>query len=48
MTARLPLHRTRSAAGLHGVDNHGISMLPGYDRLWRTGRANIVPAGERD
>src|SRR5882672_9317518 len=30
-----------SWADLHGVDSHGISMLPGYDRLRRTGRANI-------
>src|SRR5258707_6198424 len=28
-------------ADLHGVDSHGISMLPGYDRLRRTGRANM-------
>ena len=26
-------------ADLHGVDSHGISMLPGYDRLRRAGRA---------
>ena len=30
-----------SWADLHGVDSHGISMLPGYDRLRRTGRANM-------
>src|SRR5258708_8146175 len=30
-----------SWADLHGVDSHGISMLPGYDRLRRNGRANI-------
>src|SRR5436309_4444829 len=29
-----------SWADLHGVDSHGISMLPGYDRLRRSGRAN--------
>src|SRR5437868_4020190 len=29
-------------ADLHGVDSHGISMLPGYDRLRRTGRANMA------
>src|SRR5215472_2990720 len=28
-------------ADLHGVDSHGISMLPGYDRLRRDGRANL-------
>src|SRR5499425_3143081 len=28
-------------ADLHGVDSHGISMLPGYDRLRRAGRANM-------
>ena len=28
-------------ADLHGVDSHGISMIPGYDRLRRSGRANI-------
>src|SRR5215467_297583 len=30
-----------SWADLHGVDSHGISMLPGYDRLRRTGRAQM-------
>ena len=30
-----------SWADLHGVDSHGISMLPGYDRLRRSGRANM-------
>src|SRR5438105_14317578 len=30
-----------SWADLHGVDRHGISMLPGYDRLRRNGRANM-------
>jgi LDH2 family malate/lactate/ureidoglycolate dehydrogenase len=29
-------------ADLHGVDSHGISMLPGYDRLRRAGRANMA------
>jgi LDH2 family malate/lactate/ureidoglycolate dehydrogenase len=29
-------------ADLHGVDSHGISMLPGYDRLRRSGRANMA------
>jgi LDH2 family malate/lactate/ureidoglycolate dehydrogenase len=28
-------------ADLHGVDSHGLSMLPGYDRLRRTGRARM-------
>ncbi|MBV9859701.1 MAG: Ldh family oxidoreductase [Alphaproteobacteria bacterium] len=28
-------------ADLHGVDSHGISMIPGYDRLRREGRANM-------
>src|SRR5438132_4337021 len=31
-----------SWADLHGVDSHGISMLPGYDRLRRSGRANMA------
>src|ERR1700730_10402586 len=30
-----------SWADLHGVDSHGISMLPGYDRLRRSGRADM-------
>src|SRR5271169_5542248 len=30
-----------SWADLHGVDSHGISMLPGYDRLRRNGRAKM-------
>jgi LDH2 family malate/lactate/ureidoglycolate dehydrogenase len=30
-----------SWADLHGVDSHGMSMIPGYDRLRRTGRAKI-------
>jgi LDH2 family malate/lactate/ureidoglycolate dehydrogenase len=29
-------------ADLHGVDSHGISMLPGYDRLRRALRANMA------
>jgi LDH2 family malate/lactate/ureidoglycolate dehydrogenase len=29
-------------ADLHGVDSHGISMLPGYDRLRRSGRASMA------
>src|ERR1700747_2288409 len=29
-------------ADLHGVDSHGISMIPGYDRLRRSGRPNIA------
>jgi len=29
-------------ADLHGVDSHGVSMLPGYDRLRRSGRANMA------
>jgi LDH2 family malate/lactate/ureidoglycolate dehydrogenase len=28
-------------ADLHGVDSHGISMIPGYDRARRSGRANM-------
>jgi LDH2 family malate/lactate/ureidoglycolate dehydrogenase len=28
-------------ADLHGVDSHGISMLPGYDRLRRNGRIRL-------
>ena len=31
-----------SWADLHGVDSHGISMLPGYDRLRRAGRAKMA------
>lgn len=30
-----------SWADLHAVDSHGISMIPGYDRLRRNGRANM-------
>ncbi|MDR3536003.1 MAG: Ldh family oxidoreductase [Acetobacteraceae bacterium] len=30
-----------SWADLHGVDSHGISMIPGYDSLRRTGRARM-------
>ena len=30
-----------SWADLHGVDSHGISMIPGYDRTRRSGRANM-------
>ena len=30
-----------SWSDLHGVDSHGISMLPGYDNLRRTGRARM-------
>ena len=30
-----------SWADLHGVDSHGMSMIPGYDRLRRTGRAKM-------
>src|SRR5262249_11441836 len=29
-------------ADLHGVDSHGVSMLPGYARLRRAGRANMA------
>jgi LDH2 family malate/lactate/ureidoglycolate dehydrogenase len=29
-------------ADLHGVDSHGISMIPGYDRARRSGRANMA------
>jgi LDH2 family malate/lactate/ureidoglycolate dehydrogenase len=28
-------------ADLHGVDSHGISLLPGYDRLRRNGRVHM-------
>ena len=28
-------------ADLHGVDSHGMSMLPGYDRLRRNGRIRV-------
>ena len=31
-----------SWADLHGVDSHGLSMIPGYNRLRRTGRANMA------
>jgi len=31
-----------SWADLHGVDSHGISMIPGYDRQRRSGRANMT------
>src|SRR4029078_12510476 len=31
-----------SWADLHGVDSHGMSMLPGYDRLRRNGRAQMA------
>jgi LDH2 family malate/lactate/ureidoglycolate dehydrogenase len=30
-----------SWSDLHGVDSHGISMVPGYDRLRREGRARM-------
>jgi LDH2 family malate/lactate/ureidoglycolate dehydrogenase len=30
-----------SWADLHGVDSHGISMIPGYDRLRRERRVNL-------
>jgi LDH2 family malate/lactate/ureidoglycolate dehydrogenase len=30
-----------SWADLHGVDSHGISMIPGYDALRRSGRAKM-------
>jgi LDH2 family malate/lactate/ureidoglycolate dehydrogenase len=30
-----------SWADLHGVDSHGMSMIPGYDRLRRDKRANM-------
>ncbi|MGH7055503.1 MAG: Ldh family oxidoreductase [Stellaceae bacterium] len=30
-----------SWADLHGIDSHGISMVPSYDRLHRSGRANM-------
>jgi LDH2 family malate/lactate/ureidoglycolate dehydrogenase len=31
-------------ADLHGVDSHGISMIPGYDRARRAGRTNMQAA----
>src|SRR3954451_6040541 len=30
-----------SWADLHGVDSHGISMIPGYDGLRKSGRARM-------
>ena len=30
-----------SWADLHGVDSHGMSMIPGYDNLRRSGRAKM-------
>ena len=36
-----PTAEILSWADLHGVDSHGMSMLPGYDNLRRTGRANM-------
>src|SRR6195952_3065920 len=30
-----------SWADLHGVDSHGISMIPGYDGLRKSGRAKM-------
>ena len=30
-----------SWSDLHGVDSHGISMIPGYDTLRRNGRARM-------
>ena len=30
-----------SWADLHGVDSHGMSMIPGYDGLRRSGRAKM-------
>src|SRR5580692_10661073 len=32
---------SRSWADLHGVDSHGMSMIPGYDGLRRSGRAKM-------
>jgi len=32
---------------LRGVDSHGISMLPTYDREFRAGRLNIARCGRR-
>ena len=29
-------------ADLHGVDSHGMSMIPGYDNLRRTGRVDVT------
>jgi LDH2 family malate/lactate/ureidoglycolate dehydrogenase len=31
-----------SWADLHGVDSHGLSMIPGYDRMRRGGRVNMA------
>ena len=31
-----------SWADLHGVDSHGMSMIPGYDRLRRAGRLLVL------
>ena len=36
-----------SWADLHGVDSHGISMIPGYDGLRRRPRENGRAAGDR-
>ena len=35
-----------SWADLHGVDSHGISMIPGYDRLRRNGRATFCEVAD--
>ena len=36
-----PTAEILSWADLHGVDSHGMSMLPGYDRMRRNGRAKM-------
>ena len=32
---------------LRGVDSHGISMLPTYDKEFRAGRLNMRPVSRR-
>lgn len=34
---------TLLAADLRGIDSHGVARLPGYVRLWETGRVNTRP-----
>ena len=29
-------------ADLHGVDSHGMSMIPGYYQLHKSGRVNVA------
>lgn len=35
--------QTLLSADLRGIDSHGIARLPGYVRLWETGRVNPDP-----